>query len=250
MMRRLTVLLALVAVAPALAQGPPPPPPPPDPVWAATEGPPYISYRCDGGFVLFRSDAGADPAGTLVFWLDDEAEVRTLVWSEADGAFADGTYTARHYPEPYVRRDGVVVREHCVQDQGAPVAQAEGRPGVRIAWARMNPKPLTTYLRTVDGGDAYWVGADLLVLDSTTVASVTVGPDQAPGYARVDVTLTPEAAGVLEAATTAHLHQPLAFLSDGVLLLAPRVMEPIRGGTFTLSVPQHEAARLAAVLSP
>ncbi len=248
-MRRLALAAAVLAAAPAFAQGPPPPPPPPppaDPVWAATEGPAYIRYQCERGAVLFRADAG--PTETQEVWLDDEPAVHRLPYREADGVYTDGTYTASRGEAPTVRRDGAVVRTGCAEGRGRPAARAEGRRGVTVAWARMNPKPLTTYLLSEDGQSAVWVGGDLLTLDGTTVDAVAVRPDLAPGRSLVDVRLTPEAAAALEAITTRHLHQPLAFLSDGVLLLAPHVQETIRGGRFTLTVPEGEADRLAAVI--
>jgi hypothetical protein len=246
-MRLPLALVAALAAAPAFAQGPPAPPPAPTPVGVVPGEHPYRAYRCEGGLALFRADVG--PEGIQEVWLDGDAGVLTLPYSREAGAYTDGTYTAGVEPEVYVRRSGVAVRERCTAGSGEPADRLQGRPGVRIAWARADPQPFTTYLRRPDGGGV-WVGGDLLVLDSTVVRAVTTRADLAPGWALVDVRLTPEATALLEGVTTEQLNQPLAFLSDGALLIVPIVREPIRGGAFVLSVEEAEAARIAATLAP
>ncbi|MEO0557656.1 MAG: hypothetical protein AAF170_05665 [Bacteroidota bacterium] len=245
-----TLLLACLSVA-AVAQ--PPPPPPADPEWSRTEGPIYISFACDGGFVYFES--GGEWGGTKRFWLDDEAVVREVEFSDADSTFVGEGYRARWGGGgAFVERDGVRIRDRCQQDRPEAVKRADGRPGLRLAWARMNPKPLTTPLvpRGVPSTmqNTLFVGEDILVLDSRIVTVARIVQDDGGRRVLLGFELTPEAATHLKEASNEHMRQPLAVLHDGELVAAPMIQRPIPGPGVVLPVPRETANAFLDALDP
>lgn len=91
----------------------------------------------------------------------------------------------------------------------------------------------------------------LPVLEGDIVASAIASTDAGTGTRRIDVKLRPEAAGQLHRITTDLRGQMIAILLDGDILLVPRVMEPIRDGSFVISsrMALPEARQIAALLA-
>ncbi len=91
-------------------------------------------------------------------------------------------------------------------------------------------------------------GGQELPLGPRQVVSASPFEDEV-GFWSVRVALTEEATADFAALTTALVGQTLEILFDGDVLMAPRVMEPITGGTFIVSgLSQIQARRLGAFL--
>jgi preprotein translocase subunit SecD len=101
-------------------------------------------------------------------------------------------------------------------------------------------------------------GASLIVsseaiLTERDITKAEVTPDTYPGspYATISIHFTPEAAERLREFSRSHMGQRLAFVLDGVILMAPAIMSQVDSpvlisGTFS----PEEAARTAQQLAP